>query len=282
MQSCLTEWNPLSSWCEIDFKKDAFTFLSPLKTLRQGAFVKNLILKTDEKVWPEFQPVISLWITTSLLSFLPSQSTTEKRPLVPKAGSGTTSHPASGPATKNGTVSTAASKTTSSVRTAASTRTTTTTTAAKKPLGTSSLDDIIQLLHVGIFLIDSYTVFLTMFVSASKTESIKPGEEKKSTTVRTSTGITKCLHFVLINYGHIFMTSHILIHKNNKWYQSIFFKMTVEIIRSDLNTPHFYCYVFTPAFGLNILILYLQHLKSCIPLFYLFSYILMSYISWIL
>ncbi|XP_032407005.1 microtubule-associated protein 4 isoform X2 [Xiphophorus hellerii] len=83
------------------------------------------------------------------------KSTTEKRPLVPKAGSGTTSHPASGPATKNGTVSTAASKTTSSVRTAASTRTTTTT-AAKKPL-------------------------------ASKTESIKPGEEKKSTTVRTST-----------------------------------------------------------------------------------------------
>uniref|UniRef100_A0A3B5Q3U0 Microtubule-associated protein n=1 Tax=Xiphophorus maculatus TaxID=8083 RepID=A0A3B5Q3U0_XIPMA len=115
------------------------------------------------------------------------KSTTEKRPLVPKAGSGTMSHPASGPATKNGTVSTAASKTTSSVRTATSTRTTTTTTAAKKPLGTSSLDDIIQLLHVGIFLIDSYTDFLTMFVSASKTESIKPGEEKKSTTVRTST-----------------------------------------------------------------------------------------------
>ncbi|XP_023182151.1 microtubule-associated protein 4 isoform X8 [Xiphophorus maculatus] len=84
------------------------------------------------------------------------KSTTEKRPLVPKAGSGTMSHPASGPATKNGTVSTAASKTTSSVRTATSTRTTTTTTAAKKPL-------------------------------ASKTESIKPGEEKKSTTVRTST-----------------------------------------------------------------------------------------------
>ncbi|XP_027860757.1 microtubule-associated protein 4 isoform X9 [Xiphophorus couchianus] len=85
-----------------------------------------------------------------------TKSTTEKRPLVPKAGSGTTSHPASGPATKNGTASTAASKITSSVRTAASTRTTTTTTAAKKPL-------------------------------ASKTESIKPGEEKKSTTVRTST-----------------------------------------------------------------------------------------------
>ncbi|XP_043961498.1 microtubule-associated protein 4 isoform X2 [Gambusia affinis] len=87
------------------------------------------------------------------------KTTTEKRPLVPKAGSGTTSHPASGPATKNGTVSTAASKTTSSVRTAASTRTTTTTTtttAAKKPL-------------------------------ASKTDSIKPGEEKKPTTVRIST-----------------------------------------------------------------------------------------------
>uniref|UniRef100_A0A3P9P6X0 Microtubule-associated protein n=1 Tax=Poecilia reticulata TaxID=8081 RepID=A0A3P9P6X0_POERE len=84
-----------------------------------------------------------------------TKSTIEKRPLVPKAGSGTTSHPASGPATKNGTVSTAASKTASSVRTAASTRTTTTT-AAKKPL-------------------------------ASKTDSSKPGEEKKPTTVRTST-----------------------------------------------------------------------------------------------
>ncbi|XP_054893136.1 microtubule-associated protein 4 isoform X10 [Poeciliopsis prolifica] len=83
-----------------------------------------------------------------------TKTTTEKRPLVPKAGSGTTSHPASGPAAKNGTVSTAASKTTSSVRTAASTRTTTTT-AAKKPL-------------------------------ASKTDSSKP-EDKKSTTVRTST-----------------------------------------------------------------------------------------------
>ncbi|XP_014849733.1 PREDICTED: microtubule-associated protein 4-like isoform X12 [Poecilia mexicana] len=83
------------------------------------------------------------------------KSTTEKRPLVPKAGSGTTSHPASGPATKNGMVSTAASKTASSVRTVASTRTTTTT-AAKKPL-------------------------------ASKADSSKPGEEKKPTTVRTST-----------------------------------------------------------------------------------------------
>ncbi|XP_016531122.1 microtubule-associated protein 4 isoform X2 [Poecilia formosa] len=83
------------------------------------------------------------------------KSTTEKRPLVPKAGSGTTSHPASGPATKNGTGSTAASRTASSVRTAASTRTTTTT-AAKKPL-------------------------------ASKADSSKPGEEKKPTTVRTST-----------------------------------------------------------------------------------------------
>ncbi|XP_014849732.1 PREDICTED: microtubule-associated protein 4-like isoform X11 [Poecilia mexicana] len=84
-----------------------------------------------------------------------TKSTTEKRPLVPKAGSGTTSHPASGPATKNGMVSTAASKTASSVRTVASTRTTTTT-AAKKPL-------------------------------ASKADSSKPGEEKKPTTVRTST-----------------------------------------------------------------------------------------------
>ncbi|XP_016531130.1 microtubule-associated protein 4 isoform X11 [Poecilia formosa] len=84
-----------------------------------------------------------------------TKSTTEKRPLVPKAGSGTTSHPASGPATKNGTGSTAASRTASSVRTAASTRTTTTT-AAKKPL-------------------------------ASKADSSKPGEEKKPTTVRTST-----------------------------------------------------------------------------------------------
>uniref|UniRef100_A0A3B3WET4 Microtubule-associated protein n=1 Tax=Poecilia mexicana TaxID=48701 RepID=A0A3B3WET4_9TELE len=115
-----------------------------------------------------------------------TKSTTEKRPLVPKAGSGTTSHPASGPATKNGMVSTAASKTASSVRTVASTRTTTTT-AAKKPLGTSSLDDITLLLHVGLFLIDSFTSFLTISVSASKADSSKPGEEKKPTTVRTST-----------------------------------------------------------------------------------------------
>uniref|UniRef100_A0A3P9P6T5 Microtubule-associated protein n=1 Tax=Poecilia reticulata TaxID=8081 RepID=A0A3P9P6T5_POERE len=99
---------------------------------------------------PSSQP-----FTTTGTRDVKSKSTIEKRPLVPKAGSGTTSHPASGPATKNGTVSTAASKTASSVRTAASTRTTTTT-AAKKPL-------------------------------ASKTDSSKPGEEKKPTTVRTST-----------------------------------------------------------------------------------------------
>ncbi|KAM4718149.1 uncharacterized protein FYW61_016045 [Anableps anableps] len=83
-----------------------------------------------------------------------SKSTTEKRPLLPKASSSTTSQPASGPATKNGMASTAANKTASSVRTATSTRTTTNV-AAKRPL-------------------------------ASKTDS-KPGEEKKPTTVRTST-----------------------------------------------------------------------------------------------
>ncbi|XP_047205824.1 microtubule-associated protein 4 isoform X4 [Girardinichthys multiradiatus] len=79
------------------------------------------------------------------------KSITERRPLVPKSSMSQT---ASGPATKNGTASTAASKTASSVRTAVSTRTTTNA-SAKKPL-------------------------------ASKTDS-KPGEEKKPTTVRTST-----------------------------------------------------------------------------------------------
>uniref|UniRef100_A0A3Q2CGY1 Microtubule-associated protein n=1 Tax=Cyprinodon variegatus TaxID=28743 RepID=A0A3Q2CGY1_CYPVA len=80
------------------------------------------------------------------------KSITEKRPLVPKATSAATS--LTGPAAKNGAAGAAASKAASSVRMATSTRTTTSP-AAKKPL-------------------------------ASKTDS-KPGEEKKPTTVRTST-----------------------------------------------------------------------------------------------
>ncbi|XP_038165407.1 microtubule-associated protein 4-like isoform X5 [Cyprinodon tularosa] len=80
------------------------------------------------------------------------KSITEKRPLVPKATSAATS--LTGPAAKNGAAGAAASKAASSVRMATSTRTTTSP-AAKKPL-------------------------------ASKTDS-KPGEEKKPSTVRTST-----------------------------------------------------------------------------------------------
>ncbi|XP_038165408.1 microtubule-associated protein 4-like isoform X6 [Cyprinodon tularosa] len=81
-----------------------------------------------------------------------TKSITEKRPLVPKATSAATS--LTGPAAKNGAAGAAASKAASSVRMATSTRTTTSP-AAKKPL-------------------------------ASKTDS-KPGEEKKPSTVRTST-----------------------------------------------------------------------------------------------
>ncbi|XP_035980974.1 microtubule-associated protein 4 isoform X10 [Fundulus heteroclitus] len=83
-----------------------------------------------------------------------SKANTEKRPLLSKASSATTSQTASGPATKNGTASATANKTASSVRTATATRTTANA-ATKKPL-------------------------------ASKTDS-KPGEEKKPITVRTST-----------------------------------------------------------------------------------------------
>ncbi|KAI4806753.1 hypothetical protein KUCAC02_017554 [Chaenocephalus aceratus] len=79
------------------------------------------------------------------------KTTTERRPLVPKPS--TASSTGSTTATKNGTATTAANKTASSVRTTASTRTVPTT-AARKPL-------------------------------ASKTDS-KPGEEKKPGTVKTS------------------------------------------------------------------------------------------------
>uniref|UniRef100_A0A3Q2QFW0 Microtubule-associated protein n=1 Tax=Fundulus heteroclitus TaxID=8078 RepID=A0A3Q2QFW0_FUNHE len=101
--------------------------------------------------------------STSRPSSLPSstgtrevkpKANTEKRPLVSKASSATTSQTASGPATKNGTASATANKTASSVRTATATRTTANA-ATKKPL-------------------------------ASKTDS-KPGEEKKPIAVRTST-----------------------------------------------------------------------------------------------
>ncbi|XP_049913291.1 microtubule-associated protein 4 isoform X1 [Epinephelus moara] len=80
------------------------------------------------------------------------KTTIEKRPLVPKASTATST--GSTAATKNGTATTAASKAATSVRTTASTRTAATT-AARRPL-------------------------------ASKTDS-KPGEEKKPGTLRTST-----------------------------------------------------------------------------------------------
>ncbi|XP_060920872.1 microtubule-associated protein 4 isoform X7 [Labrus mixtus] len=85
-----------------------------------------------------------------------TKTTAEKRPLVPKASSATTGSTA---ATKNGTATTAASKTAASVRTTAAPRSTTTTTAARKPL-------------------------------ASMTDG-KPGEEKKPSTGKTSTDSTK-------------------------------------------------------------------------------------------
>ncbi|XP_078018583.1 uncharacterized protein LOC117264706 isoform X16 [Epinephelus lanceolatus] len=81
-----------------------------------------------------------------------TKTTIEKRPLVPKASTATST--GSTAATKNGTATTAASKAATSVRTTASTRTAATT-AARRPL-------------------------------ASKTDS-KPGEEKKPGTLRTST-----------------------------------------------------------------------------------------------
>ncbi|XP_029313678.1 microtubule-associated protein 4 isoform X13 [Cottoperca gobio] len=80
-----------------------------------------------------------------------TKTTTERRPLVPKASTATST--GSTTATKNGTATTAASKTATSARTTASTRTITTT-AAKKPLGTTAS---------------------------------KPGEEKKPGAVKTST-----------------------------------------------------------------------------------------------
>lgn len=64
------------------------------------------------------------------------QTTTERRPLVPKPS--TASSTGSTTATKNGTATTAANKTASSVRTTASTRTVPTT-AARKPLGMTEM-----------------------------------------------------------------------------------------------------------------------------------------------
>uniref|UniRef100_A0A3Q3J5X9 Microtubule-associated protein n=1 Tax=Monopterus albus TaxID=43700 RepID=A0A3Q3J5X9_MONAL len=89
-------------------------------------------------------------VTTSTSNVKP-KAPTEKRPPVPKASAATTNQKFSSPATKTRTVTTAASKTTTSVHTVSSTGTT----AAKKPL-------------------------------ASKTD-VKPGEEKKPSTLRTST-----------------------------------------------------------------------------------------------
>ncbi|XP_060920867.1 microtubule-associated protein 4 isoform X2 [Labrus mixtus] len=94
--------------------------------------------------------------TTSTTRDVKPKTTAEKRPLVPKASSATTGSTA---ATKNGTATTAASKTAASVRTTAAPRSTTTTTAARKPL-------------------------------ASMTDG-KPGEEKKPSTGKTSTDSTK-------------------------------------------------------------------------------------------
>ncbi|XP_047423680.1 microtubule-associated protein 4 isoform X10 [Mugil cephalus] len=83
-----------------------------------------------------------------------TKTTTEKRPLVPKASTGTSNQTGSAAATKNGTAAAAASRTATTARTTTSTRTTATA-AARKPL-------------------------------ASKTDG-KPGEEKKPSTLRTST-----------------------------------------------------------------------------------------------
>ncbi|KAK9528223.1 hypothetical protein VZT92_014706 [Zoarces viviparus] len=91
--------------------------------------------------------------TTTTARDVRPKTTTERRPLVPKTSTSTTSAGATA-ATRNGTASTAASKTATSARTPLSTRTATTT-AARRPL-------------------------------APKTDS-KPGEEKKPGALRTST-----------------------------------------------------------------------------------------------
>uniref|UniRef100_A0A3P8RTP2 Microtubule-associated protein n=1 Tax=Amphiprion percula TaxID=161767 RepID=A0A3P8RTP2_AMPPE len=100
--------------------------------------------------WPSTTSTSRLSSTTTTATRdVKPKVTSQKRPLVPKAAS---SLPGSTAATKNGT--TAASRSTTSVRTTTSTRTTTTA-AARRPL-------------------------------ASKTDS-KPGEEKKPSTLKTST-----------------------------------------------------------------------------------------------
>ncbi|XP_068438231.1 microtubule-associated protein 4 isoform X7 [Clinocottus analis] len=97
------------------------------------------------------RPASSITTTTTARDVRP-KTTTEKRPLVPRASTAASS--GSTTATKNGTASTVASKTATSARTTAPTRTATTT-AARRPL-------------------------------APKTES-KLGEEKKPGALRTST-----------------------------------------------------------------------------------------------
>ncbi|KAM9839487.1 uncharacterized protein ACBR49_016508 [Aulostomus maculatus] len=92
--------------------------------------------------------------TSTTMRDVKPKTTTEKRPLVPKASTATSNQTGSTAATKNGTATTATSKTASSTRTTASARTATTA-ASKKPL-------------------------------ASKTDS-KPGEEKKPGALRTLT-----------------------------------------------------------------------------------------------
>ncbi|XP_076014503.1 uncharacterized protein LOC143007003 isoform X2 [Genypterus blacodes] len=100
--------------------------------------------------------------TTTTTRDIKPRTTIEKRPLVPKASTAT-SDKTSSVITKNGTATTATSRTTTPVRTAASTRSLTATTAtAKKPLGTTSTHK-----------------------PASKPDS-KPGEEKKSSTLKTT------------------------------------------------------------------------------------------------
>lgn len=110
------------------------------------------------------------------------QTTTEKRPLVTK--SSTTASNQTGSASRNTSAATAASKTTAPVRTAGSARTTTTA-AARKPLGMC-----VAFFTLGLFIVlINYKTDkgLNIFFLASKTDS-KPGEEKKPSTPRTSTG----------------------------------------------------------------------------------------------
>lgn len=109
------------------------------------------------------------------------QTTTEKRPLVTKSSTAASNQ--TGSASRNTSAATAASKTTAPVRTAGSARTTTT--AARKPLGIC-----VAFFTLGLFIVlINYTTDkgLNIFFLASKTDS-KPGEEKKPSAPRTSTG----------------------------------------------------------------------------------------------